>query len=982
MAADLSVLETLLQKPKSEKQILAFFQGMSESERQSFSKHCSAWWKKQLKAQRDDMWSETSSGGITFNSAKLLPVAVLAAYCCCPFEVIKTGGWLTRIDIDLIYQALSDRRPKWASQWLAHCARSARPGDWARLRQLIREGVCDKPVEDHYIRLMIDGMSLKVKSVAARLVQDPDLLENDFWRIFQVPGVMRNESMFGYLDDAWLAGIVQLEKKGRLDRAKLFEAILSTPHMGFNQSQIKFFLSLHDRLKPTAKELTQRLPDYAGLVASPLAPVSKWSFELLRAIDTKAKLPIDSVADVLQASLSSSTKARVKESLRWLQDLLKRDASNRVAVCQIAVSGLQHEKADVQAEVWKFLQKHATTDVELIARIQETHPHVAASTRKTIATWLKSVATDPAQTTESKSKTIGKTSARNEDNPLQQLATDAKKQPKAWRQLCAIDGLLEASSRPPFQIPSARFLGTEFRRLDTAEPLPPIESLDELFEVASAVLESTDRFEDGERVIDALTRITPDLDHAGFGPLKKRLKQLARRFEGLYFIGARNQVDLVPLLQLWGSKQDIADLKREVRKQHGRGAYGLVGFLSLRNRAIFERIAAGQAVQLVGTMTHRGGWIEPQRLVERLKDVRDESELIESDLVLSLLRLAPDGRSTALKTLNRAKKLNSEFAQALRYALGGTVPIGDSAPLWVSAARSRAPYDDDVAVEKRFPGLGPDAGRVAKYRVRRNGRDIDVYAEDSPTIEGCTWDYPKNPRFDLPTLIPHQFLSNKSAIESLDTKPEPRECTNAAATVWPLNRDSFYAHRYTPADDLDPLFDPCTPMNPPQSFALVQSLVSGYVVYAPEVTAAIDLAITTIQDGRYDAERVGEYLAIHLESVQRLAKSLQAISEASRLHAFQVAQSILAIFDYPLPKKLPARMSDLYSLLYELLQELDLALPEHKIEAFAPSARGSSKTAKLVKQILEFSPEIPFDFHSVLASALEGRLEAGRILVD
>ncbi len=75
-------------------------------------------------------------------------------------------------------------------------------------------------------------------------------------------------------------------------------------------------------------------------------------------------------------------------------------------------------------------------------------------------------------------------------------------------------------------------------------------------------------------------------------------------------------------------------------------------------------------------------------------------------------------------------------------------------------------------------------------------------------------------------------------------------------------------------------------------------------------------------------------------------------------------------------------MSDLYSLLNELLQELDMALPEDKIEALAPSAQGSSKSAKLVKQILAFSPETPFDFDSVLALALQGRLAAERVLVD
>ncbi len=96
------------------------FSGHARIQTTEFLEALCAWYKRQLKAQRENMWNESSSGGITFNSSELLPVAVLAAYCCCPFEVVKTGGWLTRIDIDLIHQALSDRRPQWASQWLAH----------------------------------------------------------------------------------------------------------------------------------------------------------------------------------------------------------------------------------------------------------------------------------------------------------------------------------------------------------------------------------------------------------------------------------------------------------------------------------------------------------------------------------------------------------------------------------------------------------------------------------------------------------------------------------------------------------------------------------------------------------------------------------------------------------------------------------------------------------------------------------------------
>ena len=230
-------------------------------------------------------------------------------------------------------------------------------------------------------------------------------------------------------------------------------------------------------------------------------------------------------------------------------------------------------------------------------------------------------------------------------------------------------------------------------------------------------------------------------------------------------------------------------------------------------------------------------------------------------------------------------------------------------------------------------------------------------------------------------MLVHQFGTERSAIDSLDTKPEPRELSNVAATVWPLNRDAFYAHRYIPNDDMDSLFDVNTPFNAPQSRALVQSLASGYVVYAPEVTAATDLAIAAIEDGRYNAQQVGQYMAEELGSVQRLAKAFTPIAEVSKLHAFQIVNSILAIFDYPLPEKIPNRISDLFALLNECLLELEMPLPKEKVDALAPWNKGSSKTAKAVRSIIEFQPSAPFNFDAVLAEAIAGRLATERTLL-
>ena len=122
-------------------------------------------------------------------------------------------------------------------------------------------------------------------------------------------------------------------------------------------------------------------------------------------------------------------------------------------------------------------------------------------------------------------------------------------------------------------------------------------------------------------------------------------------------------------------------------------------------------------------------------------------------------------------------------------------------------------------------------------------------------------------------------------------------------------------------------------------------------------------------------------MGMRIDAVQRLAKSLEPIAQVSKLHAFQIVNSILAMFDEPFAQKPPARISDLFTLLFELLQELEMPLPQDKIEALSPWNKGSSKTAKVVKQMLAFQPETPFDFDAVLMQALEQRMAAPRVLL-
>jgi len=114
--------------------------------------------------------------------------------------------------------------------------------------------------------------------------------------------------------------------------------------------------------------------------------------------------------------------------------------------------------------------------------------------------------------------------------------------------------------------------------------------------------------------------------------------------------------------------------------------------------------------------THAGGWIAPAVLVERLSTGPAPDRL---DAVAALLRLGPDPASVPAAIRDAA--VPGAVGTALRYALGGPPPAPltrTDRPLWIAAARSRAPRGDDPPLIGRGPGYdAAGAGRAPAWRV-------------------------------------------------------------------------------------------------------------------------------------------------------------------------------------------------------------------------------------------------------------------------
>ncbi|MFG2044892.1 DUF6493 family protein [Dactylosporangium sp. NPDC048998] len=212
-------------------------------------------------------------------------------------------------------------------------------------------------------------------------------------------------------------------------------------------------------------------------------------------------------------------------------------------------------------------------------------------------------------------------------------------------------------------------------------PAMPIVDHAELAEALAVLVEDPTDADLAERALCAAARLGPD---------PEGLRTVARRV-------VRRTNDLpveMDVLAIVGMVVTAAAGQRRFRDSPVPAKAGL---LAARAREIADTLLAGHRFAPLAEPTHAGGWVDPKVLVARLT-AGGPVEHRPADAVAALLRLGPD---PAASGPGLAAEVPGAFGAALRYALGGPPPTTVTpadAPLWVAAARARAPYDDDAAL--------------------------------------------------------------------------------------------------------------------------------------------------------------------------------------------------------------------------------------------------------------------------------------------
>jgi Family of unknown function (DUF6493) len=839
-----------------------------------------------------------------FGAGSHLKAMLLIAYGVLPVSEIRKLGWRSNHLPAQLEVVLRRRAPARLVPIVEFLLDDVTDWAWRVVRPLVRQGFVPRPDRPSYTIAML--AATRRRAAADLVADDPELLAVEAWRLFEVEGggedsLANHEKFFG---DTWGDLFRDLATRDPAIRDRLLDASVAALARDFATYRAGWYSRFHETLAPTDDERARRSDAYLGLLRSRVGPTVSFAVAALASVDHAGRLSPDDLLDRIGPVLAEGGAGTANAALGLVGRAGARSAEDARRAAVVAADALANASPDVQrAAVALIGGLVRETDAAVARAVADRLAGVAASQRSAVA------------------ELIARLGGAGAAPPPQ---------------------------RPGAGVPAPSALAAPMA-IDPDRAIEPLSSIEALVDVAVSVLESGEPADDVERVMDAVGRLGAERP-ATFSRLTAAIARRARtilaRRESVPFNGFDARADVAAVLLAWAAGELVEPTAGHRSVHPGGGA-----FLSARARDLAEAVAAGRAFVGVAAPTHRGGWIDPAVLVDRLEGGQPASTI---DLVAAVLRLAPDGRAAAL---DAATGLGGEAGAVVRYALGGHEAIGPTAAWWVAAARVRAPGEDDPAVETRHPGLGPGAGRAARVRltVRDPKRSYGGFGlEIEPPLGDATG-------IDLPTVLMLRTMSSFSwtgrsepaMLRWMATiQPGDRE-TWAATGSLPIARNiDWWSAEWANRAYLEPFVDAVTPIGP-HGRALVGIALGAKE--AGERGLATDVATLALGDGRLTASTLAEGLraaaAISCDRPNRWALSLADVAAPSDDHAAAVADAIGRTLP-ALAGRPPAKLVPLLRLLDELTAGTGAPAPTDARPVLEDIGAAGGQAGRLARSVL------------------------------
>ena len=402
--------------------------------------------------------------------------------------------------------------------------------------------------------------------------------------------------------EAWEAALLELVADRTVSRDRALDETLAALLAMPEPVTAKGLVSFHDRgLRPTVAELDARRDGYLRLLESDRDALVGFALAVVLRIDRDRPLDGRELLDRIEPAVGLRAKTHAKRAVTLIGRVLDREPALDPSAL---FDALGHPSAEVQAEAVAVLERHPQPG--LAAYVEVVDPSLRAR----------------------------------------------------------VDALAgELTSAPALRavtVPSPR-LGPRPRLRD---PIVPVEDVEELLELASALLEGLEDPDEIERFVDGLSRLCDVPVPA------RRQKALLRRAAK----GGQRPPPVARLCEYWLRRDGYIFFGGDgpTTAVHGR-LVGLAG-----------RLIAGTPDVLLSAPTHRGGFLDPDVLRDRLKRA---TAIDDHDLAQALLRVpdaegfrARDDQPVTRDTLAVIAAPDAWASRRARKAASGSSPLRGCCP--------------------------------------------------------------------------------------------------------------------------------------------------------------------------------------------------------------------------------------------------------------------------------------------------------------
>jgi hypothetical protein len=978
------------------------FKELTEAQRKTLSKTAQEIFSQTRTEEREQRGLPSRDGGI----------ARLALLACCAWsqaQRVKGNGWRGMFPregpwMEAVREILLARRPAWADAWIALQLDAEEPPwrldstlTWNDVRELMKAGVIGRPTVDGYTRLLASPGNDQFDPS-----RDADVLESDIWRLFAV-----DNSAFGGVPDkkdlnrvpspeegavprgarrelhGWPRRLYDLAQCGKLDRGRRLDEILAALWRDVRKPMRLGLMRFLAILEPTDDEMAARQSTYRELLRYDNGTVAGMALDALKRLAECGRLDVPAFVDATPAGLTVMDKLRATTALSLIDRATKKAPAELPAAVLAIGPAFNHESPEIQDLAINLLARWKKTNPSLdLTPVLKSATGLAAYNRRQLEELV-------ADASPAISASEASSAATDLDERRRLILERLAALPEWVRAAACLDGLeqaLENGDLPPAFNPEPNSCPV----LSCAEPVEPIQTVDELIDAASHLLEVIDDPEEFERVIDGLLRLG--------GETTDRFEEKTEGLRHSRFNGPWNDLSAPTFVlcsfrhfpQLLGEWLGVK-FPEQRRAAYRHSAYNV---LDLRIELLLTRFRARRFGPVLATPTHRGGWIDPRVFVERLKSLRDaEKPVSRFDLIGGLLRLAPDFRDVALAS---AADLPLPIGPIVRYALGGeerpTEADRSCANEWLAAGRTRRPrgWLEELRVleldEREPDGITRAAFRF-ESEVEFQESQFGRWSGRQETQEQAVSVAPRPAGFEEVATRPTVALAScLLQLHSIDASQNWE--ARLLASYWPANPDGCLAVACSKLrgrlDDVGLVFEAV-----PGWMAPLQAVDQGWSEMARTALwlgllsrndqsrgTAIDALIEGIADGRADTAALADTL-LHIASggwikLNRLADSLREVTRTSILAERVVAgimDRLIASWN-----ELPRDGRHVLALQMELLSNLQQGLSPAARDALS-TVKGTGKAAKLAKQLsaLEPHPQSPA-LREAAVQASEGRL--------